>query len=1304
MLFELARLCLLSVYLLYALAGVKVFANVPDYYEKPGFSSNRTVQSGHLGETIDPFHGGLQLHLNLLKVPGNGGLDIDVLLRYQSGQVQSGVVGLNHKGWPSPFGVGWDLHMGRVWIPNTQTSNMCPIASDPAESGPVLELSDGSRQLLFRDATATGYDLITKNRWVANCINSNQGYIVKSPAGLIYYFDRPSHAISQGSGLAISVSKIEDVNGNTIHIGYFTDANHELVNEIYFSNETSNKIEIFYKHYNGNSIHSNFWNLDKIRFEGQEWSFSFDHVTTGGIPDTGHYYLETINPPELGNWTLDYHNSGVGLSNLKTLATPGGTNTTYTYDGVTFDSSGTLLNMLYTTTTVVKTKTISGGNAPTGSWNYSYNPGGTSSHDKTTVIGPHGKEIYTHTGSLESNDGEVWEIGTLLKHEIFTPAGTDYNLTQTIDYIWEKDKVSDQDVRHYRRTPTTSSAKDNSVWAPRLKTKTITRDGTVYSTQLSNYDNYGNVRTLTETGSEGGSTTSKITTLAYDAKTGPWIIRLVSQESISGVSGNITRSFNSQGRLTQEQIYGVTSNYTRCSNGEVNIWTNANGKKVDHSCSQYRYGVSKSHVRGSGGSSPITITRSVLSGATISNETVGGKSTGYTWDHLNRLKTVATPRTDDDNVSITWTSTGLTRTLTRGNFQEIRSYNGLGWLTQLSAEGVNIYYQYDALGRKMFESIPGSSVVGATYKYDALDRLVEVDPPGAGKLTYDYLVGNKVRVTDQRGYQTTYEYRSYGDPTTRWLSKIIAPENVTTTINRDKLGNITSVSQGGITRVYGYNNRYQLTSITHPELGPQGDNQLHFGRDTLGNMIWKRIGNAGPQISYSYDDHNQLTQIDYPDVSTPDVLIEYNARGLVTKVNKVSQAIWDYIYNGNDILTQESLTLSIDGTQTYTMTYTLNTLDNLDALTYPSGANYDVTSNDLGQVIAINGYVNSASYHANGAVSQIQYSNGKSSTFAQNDQLLVTRAETAGAVDLDYNYDGVGNLISLINNRNGLYTYNTIGYDGLNRLKSLNGATVFNYDTKNNLTWNNLRNRNLTYSYDARNRLSNVSNSAYSFSYDIEGNVTSNGTDIFSYDQANHLTSISNLGKAYHYDGNDRRVRFTAPGGYVYAFYSQDELLKFEKMTGSVIEGSRDYLYIGKQLVARVDHCGGSDYDGDGIAGCDEAVMGLDPENGTDGIADYDGDGLNNAQELNLGTNLWNADTDSDGVGDQYEFANGYDPTNPADASTDDDADDWSLLVEYQQNTNPRNADTDNDGMIDSQDLLPNLNASIIPSIMILLN
>jgi hypothetical protein len=68
------------------------------------------------------------------------------------------------------------------------------------------------------------------------------------------------------------------------------------------------------------------------------------------------------------------------------------------------------------------------------------------------------------------------------------------------------------------------------------------------------------------------------------------------------------------------------------------------------------------------------------------------------------------------------------------------------------------------------------------------------------------------------------------------------------------------------------------------------------------------------------------------------------------------------------------------------------------------------------------------------------------------------------------------------------------------------------------------------------------------------------------------------------------------------------------------------------------------DTDGDGIPDDIELANGLNPNDPVDALEDYDGDGLTNRQELELGTQIRNADTDGDTLPDGREVDLGTEP------------------------------------------------------------
>ena len=123
--------------------------------------------------------------------------------------------------------------------------------------------------------------------------------------------------------------------------------------------------------------------------------------------------------------------------------------------------------------------------------------------------------------------------------------------------------------------------------------------------------------------------------------------------------------------------------------------------------------------------------------------------------------------------------------------------------------------RYDAYGRKTFESYPqradanvGDALPGTTSSYDALGRPRDVVQTGAGSTRTDYEFGVRRKVTNPRGYVTSYEYQAFDEPRDDAITQILAPEGVTVSIQRDELGKALSITRAGggksVTRSYVY--------------------------------------------------------------------------------------------------------------------------------------------------------------------------------------------------------------------------------------------------------------------------------------------------------------------------------------------------------------------------------------------------------------------------------------------------------------------------------------------------------------------
>jgi len=489
---------------------------------------------------------------------------------------------------------------------------------------------------------------------------------------------------------------------------------------------------------------------------------------------------------------------------------------------------------------------------------------------------------------------------------------------------------------------------------------------------------------------------------------------------------------------------------------------------------------------------------------------------------------------------------------------------------------------------------------GTVTSYDILDRPLTVIHPDASSMEYEYLSGNSVRMTNERLFQTTYNYRSYGDPDEKSLIQIDSPEAITTTIQRNKLDQIIKVTQGTFSRDYTYDSRYYLESRNDPEVG-----LTEFLRNANGDIVSKTVAGVG-LATYSYDELNRLRKTSFSLVSYPadltirnsvDVNYFYDMNSNIIKMvnTDIGQYTEDslvginlttftttrnYTYDAKDNLINESLNLSTDRNgqtfgNNYVTQYLYNNLDFLLSMTYPKGTTVSYNPDALGRATSVLPFINSVSYHPNGTPLQLVFANGQISQTNIDVRQRPTRYQTFGAsndVDLTYVYDDAGNVISISDGLEPQYS-RSLSYDGIDRLKTASGqwgSGSIAYDTVGNITSKVIGSESLSYNYDATNKLSSVSGSkSFNYNYDPRGNVIGTGANTFYYDYSERLRMVDGSNTTYDYDGNGLRVRKTVGTEVTEHFYaSNGNLLGDYAGDGTTFI---EYAYLGSQLVAMRD-------------------------------------------------------------------------------------------------------------------------------------
>src|SRR5690606_27069843 len=366
----------------------------------------------------------------------------------------------------------------------------------------------------------------------------------------------------------------------------------------------------------------------------------------------------------------------------------------------------------------------------------------------------------------------------------------------------------------------------------------------------------------------------------------------------------------------------------------------------------------------------------VNSAGTVSSHNVTSNSDtrnltkSFTYDALNRLSGIDFRNGAD--VSISW-SGAIQRTLTRGNYRERADYDGFGRQIRSTrsdlAAGISIVtnYAFDAMSRKVFESLPNSTTTGIQYAYTPLGDIDRIDYANGDYRDYVYTGEWQMAVTDGRGSTTTYHYNSFGLPETdRTVYQVATGANITRSTYSLR-GQMVQIFQGisdgaggilGWGRRFAYDSRHYLIEETHPEItaGNTTNTKVLYQRDAVGNMTGKTIGDSA-QILYGYDNLDRLTQINYP--ASPDVSFTYSKTDKVRSVAS-AQSTRSYTFDDNDNLTDEAI--GIDS-NSYALHYAYDTLDAINAVTYPSGRVVTRTPDAFGRPTRVGDYINAVSYH-----------------------------------------------------------------------------------------------------------------------------------------------------------------------------------------------------------------------------------------------------------------------------------------------------------------------------------------------------
>ena len=592
--------------------------------------------------------------------------------------------------------------------------------------------------------------------------------------------------------------------------------------------------------------------------------------------------------------------------------------------------------------------------------------------------------------------------------------------------------------------------------------------------------------------------------------------------------------------------YGPVFNDTPQQNGTVNVATNAyDGQDrlilataPEGGAIAYAYSIDLKH-------NIVGKTVNPKTGSTLPQLV-----TRYTYDPVFSKPTSVT---DPRGIVTTMSYNAVT-----GNLQSMTRDAGAGTLNATSRFGYNAFGQVtstvDPLG------------VMTTYSYDGFGNPVAVvrDAGGAGHLnqtaTQAYnATGDPVRSTDPRGAVTTGAY----DADRRLLSTTLpgtagAPAGLTSAFTYDADGRLlqTRQSSGG-TVLRQTASTYTPTGQVATSTDANG-NVTRFGYDAVDRLA-STTDPVGRTTSYAYDAMSRRTQtLNTAVQSTPLVIQAYTPDGLAA-----------------------SLTVARSASVSNVTSYAYDGVDRLNQTTYPDGSTAKVTGFD-----------------ADGNVLTRQTRKGDTLTYTYdhlNDVLTKTPPSGSGQPTVTYSYDLVGRntgvsdtsaaMVAAVPPSGGTVSYTQTGsYDALNRPIAISWSPApaqtpptastagftFGYNADNQRVsqtttdtgfWDRPTAASST-AYTVNNldqyaSIAKTGSGTVSPTYDLNGNLTSDGTFTFGYDLENRLLSVmqgSTAVASYLYDGQGRRKQKTVGAAKTVSVTDEAnrEILTYDGTTGQI--------------------------------------------------------------------------------------------------------------------------------------------------------
>ena len=602
----------------------------------------------------------------------------------------------------------------------------------------------------------------------------------------------------------------------------------------------------------------------------------------------------------------------------------------------------------------------------------------------------------------------------------------------------------------------------------------------------------------------------------------------------------LTNEYNAQGRVTkQTQADGTFYQFAYTVDGQGKVTqtdvTDPRGNVRRVTFNANGYALTDTRAYGTAIAQTTTYTRDATSNLITTMTDALGRQTALTYNSQGKVLTLTRLAGTGNAVTITFTyeptfnqvasmTDPLNHTTTFG-------YDPAGNLSVITdALSNQTTLTYDVAGRPLtVTSAAGTTQLG----YDQADLATVTDPTGKTTKRFTDGGGRLIAVTNALAQQTRYDYDALNQ-----VTKITDALGGQTQLAYDGNGNLLSLTNARTsTTSYTYSSMDRVATRTDPLARPES-----YGYDNNGNRT--SFTDRKSQItSTTYDALNRPILVMYQDNST--IAYTWDAGNRLTQIVDSTSGPITRSYDGLDRLIQE---VTPQGTISYTY----------------DAAGRRTTMTVLGQ--------SSINYTYDSADRLTQIAQGLDTIgFAYDNAGRRTSLTLPNGVVTESAYDPAGRLTGL--------TYR-LGSTALGTLTYIYNAAGERVQVGGTWARTSLPSAVASATHNAADH--QLTFGSTPLTYDLNGNLTSDGTNTYTWDARNRLVSIGGgTAASFQYDPLGRRTRKTINSVQTGFFY--DGLNPVQELNGSSVIAS---LLTGlgiDEYVSRTDSSGASHFLADAV-------------------------------------------------------------------------------------------------------------------------